>query len=49
MVAELVNKTGVTYTAKDPNYAVVDQLRKDIMILREGTEAAADLKSVNVC
>lgn len=25
MVAELVNKTGGKYTAKDPNYAVVDQ------------------------
>lgn len=34
MVAELVNKTGATYTAKDPNYAVVDQLRKDIQALR---------------
>ena len=26
MVAELVNKTGGKYTAKDPHYAVVDQL-----------------------
>ena len=34
MVAEMVNKTGATYTAKDPNYAVVDQLRKDILALR---------------
>lgn len=31
MVAELVNKTGGAYTAKDPNYAVVDQLRKDVL------------------
>lgn len=34
MVAELTNKTGATYTAKDPHYAVVDQLRKDIQALR---------------
>lgn len=34
MVAELVNKTGGKYTAKDPHYAVVDQLRKDILALR---------------
>ena len=34
MVAELVNKTGATYTAKDPHYAVVDQLRKDVLSLR---------------
>lgn len=34
MVAELVNKTGATYTAKDPHYAVVDQLRKDILSQR---------------
>lgn len=34
MVAELVNKAGGKYTAKDPNYAVVDQLRKDILALR---------------
>ncbi len=34
MVAELVNKTGGAYTAKDPHYAVVDQLRKDIQALR---------------
>lgn len=34
MVAELVNKTGGSYTAKDPNYAVVDQLRHDILALR---------------
>lgn len=34
MVAELVNKTGATYTAKDPHFAVVDQMRKDVMALR---------------
>lgn len=34
MVDELVNKTGATYTAKDPHYAVVDQLRKDVLALR---------------
>ena len=34
MVAELVNKTGAKYTAKDPHYAVVDQLRKDVLALR---------------
>lgn len=34
MVAELVNKTDATYTAKDPHYAVVDQLRKDILAQR---------------
>lgn len=34
MVAELVNKTGGHYTAKDPNYAVVDQLRSSIQALR---------------
>ena len=34
MVAELVNKTGATYTAKDPHYAVVDQLRKDVLAQR---------------
>ena len=34
MVAELVNKTGAKYTAKDPYYAVVDEKRKDIMALR---------------
>lgn len=34
MVAELVNKTGAAYTAKDPHYAVVDQLRKDVLALR---------------
>lgn len=34
MVAELVNKTGGKYTAKDPHYAVVDQLRKDVLALR---------------
>lgn len=34
MVAELVNKTGATYKAKDPNYTVVEQQRKDITALR---------------
>lgn len=34
MVSQLVNKTGATYTAKDPYYAVVDQLRKDIQTMR---------------
>ena len=34
MVSKLVNKTGGEYTAKDPHYAVVDQLRKDIQALR---------------
>ena len=34
MVDQLVNKTGGAYTAKDPHYAVVDQLRKDILALR---------------
>ncbi len=34
MVAELVNKTGAKYTAKDPHYSVVDQLRKDILAQR---------------
>ena len=34
MVEELVNKTGAAYTAKDPHYAVVDQLRKDVLALR---------------
>lgn len=34
MVAELVNKTGGSYTAKDPHYAVVDQLRSSIQSLR---------------
>ena len=34
MVAQLVNKTGCQYTAKDPHYAVVDQLRKDILAMR---------------
>ena len=34
MVSELVNKTGGKYTAKDPHYAVVDQLRKDVQALR---------------
>lgn len=34
MVAELVNKTGGHYTAKDPNYVVVDQLRGNVQALR---------------
>lgn len=34
MVADLVNKTGAQYKAKDPNYAVVEQQRKDITALR---------------
>ena len=34
MVIEQVNKAGATYTAKDPHYAVVDQLRKDILALK---------------
>ena len=34
MVAELVNKTGARYTAKDPHYAVVDGLRGSIQVLR---------------
>lgn len=34
MVAELVNKTGGKYIAKDPNYAVVDQLRSNVQMLR---------------
>lgn len=34
MVAELVNKTGAKYTAKDPHYAVVDDLRSSIQVLR---------------
>lgn len=34
MVAELVNKTGGKYTAKDPNYAAVEQLRKAVLDLR---------------
>lgn len=34
MVAELVNKTGARYTAKDPHYAVVDDLRSNIQTLR---------------
>lgn len=33
-VAELVNKTGGKYTAKDPYYAIVDEKRKDIAALR---------------
>lgn len=34
MVAELVNKTGGKYTAKDPHYSVVDDLRSNIQVLR---------------
>ena len=34
MVANLVNKTGAAYTAKDPYYAVVEQQRKDVTALR---------------
>ena len=34
MVVEQVNKTGATYTAKDPNYSAVEALRKDIQSLR---------------
>ena len=34
MVAELVNKTGGRYTAKDPHYTVVEQLRTNIQALR---------------
>lgn len=33
-VAELVSKTGQTYTAKDPQWAVVEQMRKDTVALR---------------
>lgn len=34
MVAQLVNKTGGSYTAKDPYFAVVEQMRKDITSMR---------------
>lgn len=34
LVVEQVNKAGATYATKDPHYAVVDQLRKDIQALR---------------
>jgi len=34
LVAELVSKTGQTYTAKDPQWAVVEQMRKDVTALR---------------
>lgn len=34
MVAQQVNKTGAPYTAKDPHYAVVDQLRGSVQALR---------------
>lgn len=33
-VAQLVNKTGGSYTAKDPHWAVVEQMRKDITAMR---------------
>ena len=38
MVAELVNKTGAAYTAKDPYWTAVEQLRKDVqsMCIRPG-------------
>ena len=35
MVAELTNKTGATYTAKDPYWAVVETQRKDVQAMRE--------------
>ena len=34
MVAELVNKTGAAYTAKDPYWTAVEQLRKDVQAMR---------------
>lgn len=34
MVAELVNKTGAAYTAKDPYWTAVEQLRKDVQSMR---------------
>ena len=34
MVIEQVNKAGAAYSAKDPHYAIVDQLRKDILALK---------------
>lgn len=34
LVVEQVNKAGAPYTTKDPHYAVVDQMRKDIQALR---------------
>ena len=34
LVAEMVSKTGQTYTAKDPQWAVVEQMRKDVTALR---------------
>lgn len=34
MVADLVSKTGQAYTAKDPQWAVVEQMRKDVVALR---------------
>ena len=34
MVAELVNKTGAAYTAKDPNWSVVEQMRREVTSLR---------------
>lgn len=35
MVAQLVNKTGAEYTAKDPYWAVVEAQRKDVQAMRE--------------
>ena len=35
MVAELTNKTGATYTAKDPYWAVVESQRRDVQTMRE--------------
>lgn len=34
MVATLKSKAGAEYTAKDPYFAVVDQIRKDVMSIR---------------
>ena len=33
-VSQLTNKTGATYTAKDPYYAVVESMRRDVTALR---------------
>lgn len=35
MVAQLTNKTGAAYTAKDPHWAVVESQRKDVQAMRE--------------
>ena len=35
MVAQLTNKTGAEYTAKDPYWAVVEAQRKDVQAMRE--------------